>query len=336
MIIRLFKNKSGFIYNSLALLYISLAYVLGFAGLFSEHWGLQLLSTLILAHSLIISSYILHECAHNTVMKLSEHNARLGRLLMWVNGSCYGQYEDIRYKHFRHHVENGDLCWFEYRHWLQKHPYVLKAVLLLEYLYIPAHEVLMHAVLVIGSFVIPQRKSQRLHNLTVIAVRGTLYALLLWFYPVVALLYAVAYMLMMVVLRFMDNLQHDYGGTHTLFDKTPLQQKGDKVYEQIHTFSNPLSTQYVWLNLLVLNFGFHNAHHAKPITPWFELPALHHQLFGENTQSIIPFMAQWQCYSRYRVKRVMQDEDIDAASFLNDAKKGQTAGINAVSFLTAF
>ncbi|BBP00412.1 fatty acid desaturase [Sulfuriferula nivalis] len=273
----------------------------------------------------------------NTIFKSNEHNARLGRMLMWVNGSCYGTYEDVRFKHFRHHVDNGDLCWFDYQAWFKRHPLILKLVLALEWLYIPAHEVIMHGMLVFGSFIIPQRKSQRLYNLTAIVIRGSLYGTLLWFYPRVAVLYAVAYMLMLIVLRFMDNLQHDYAGTHTLFDKTPLPHKSDRVYEQAHTFSNPISLKYKWPNLIVLNFGFHNAHHARPTTPWFQLPALHRELFGENPDDVIPFAAQLKCYSRFRVARVMTyEQEGNGAEYMKDASQGLATGINAVSFLTAF
>lgn len=333
----LFKDKTGLIYHSLALAYTVAAYFTGFAGLFSNHWLINIVSTLLLAHGMIISGYMLHECAHNTIFKNNEHNARLGRMLMWLNGSCYGTYEDVRFKHFRHHVDNGDLCWFDYQTWFRRHPLILKIVLALEWLYIPAHEVVMHSLLVLGSFIIPQRKSQRLHNLTAIVIRGGLYGSLLWFYPRVAVLYAAAYLLMLIVLRFMDNLQHDYAGTHTLFDKTPLPHKSDRIYEQAHTFSNPISLKHKWPNLLVLNFGFHNAHHARPTIPWFQLPALHRELFGENPDDVIPFTAQLKCYSRYRVARVMTyEQEGNGSEYMAQAKQGQATGINAVSFLTAF
>lgn len=337
MTISLFKDKTGLIYHSLALAYTVAAYFTGFAGLFSNHWLINIVSMLLLAHGMIISGYILHECAHNTIFKRNEHNARLGRLLMWLNGSCYGTYEDVRFKHFRHHVDNGDLCWFDYQQWFKHHPMILKLVLVLEWLYIPAQEVVMHTLLVFGSFIIPQRKSQRLHNVSAIVIRGGLYGSLLWFYPRAALLYTVAYLLMLIVLRFMDNLQHDYAGTYTLFDKTPLPHKGDRQYEQAHTFSNPLSLKHQWPNLLVLNFGFHNAHHARPTTPWYQLPALHRELFGERTDNTIPFLAQLKCYSRYRVSRVMSyEQEGNGAEYMQQARQGQATGINAVSFLTPF
>ncbi|BBP00415.1 hypothetical protein [Sulfuriferula nivalis] len=65
MTIPFFKDKSGLIYHSLALTYVILAYGLGLTGLFSNHWLINILGTLLLAHGMIISGYMLHECAHN-------------------------------------------------------------------------------------------------------------------------------------------------------------------------------------------------------------------------------------------------------------------------------
>ena len=337
MIASLFKTRQGCILHGLALLYAVLTYALGFAGLFSGDWRINAVATFVLAHGMIISAYMLHECAHNTIFKKNDHNATLGRMLMWLNGSCYGTYEDVRHKHFRHHVDNGDLCWFEYRKWFERHPPALKLVQFCEYCFIPAQEVLMHGVLIFTSFIIPQRRSQRVKNVATILIRGGLYGLLLWFQPLAAALYAVAYLIMLTVLRFMDTLQHDYAGTYTLFDKTPLPHKLDRAYEQAHTFSNPLSLKYRWVNLLVLNFGFHNAHHAKSVTPWYELPALHKEMYGERTDNVIPFLAQLKCYCRYRVTRVMiEEEEMSGADYMQTARQGRSPGINAVSFLTAF
>lgn len=337
MVIQLFKDKTGMVMHGLALAYTALAYGLGFAGLFSGQWPVQLLATLLLAHGMVIAAYMLHECAHNTVFRHNLHNARLGKLLTWLTGSCYGTYEDIRHKHFRHHVDQADLIWFEYDRWFARHPVALKLVLVLEWCFIPAHDLLMHGLMVVGAFVIPQRRAQRLHNALAIVVRGSLYAALLWFFPRAALLYAVAYMLMITVLRFMDAVQHDYGGTPTLFDPTPLPHRGDRDHEQAHTFSNPLSLTRSWPNLLVLNFGFHNAHHARPTTPWYQLPALHRELFCDDPERVIPFAAQLKGYCRYRVARVQGDDaDITGPHYLQHVRQGLAPGGNAVSFLTSF
>lgn len=334
---QLFKDRTGARMHTLALGYAALAYGLGLTGQFSSHWGVNLLATVLLAHGMVICAYMLHECAHNTVFRTNQHNARLGKLLTWATGSCYGTYEDIRHKHFRHHVDQGDLIWFEYDKWFARHPLALRVVQVLEWCFIPAHDLLMHALMVVGAFVIPQRKAQRLHNALVIVVRGGLYAAMLWWAPLAALLYAVAYMLMMTVLRFMDALQHDYGGSPTLFDNTPSPHRSDRVHEQAHTFSNPLSLTRSWPNLLVLNFGFHNAHHARPTTPWYQLPALHRELYGNDAQQVIPFAAQLKGYCRHRVARVQgEGDEATGPDYLRRAQQGLAPGGNAVSFLTSF
>ena len=102
----------------------------------------------------------------------------------------------------------------------------------LEWLYIPAHDLVMHFVMVFTSFVIPQRRDQRRRNVAVIVVRGGLFVTLLLVVPKVAILYAVAYLVMMHVLRFMDMLQHDYPSNPTLFDYIKPPHKGDGEWEQ--------------------------------------------------------------------------------------------------------
>lgn len=334
----MFKETQGALFHGAALAYALIGYGLGIAGLFSPHWVINLLATLWLAHAMVIAGYLLHECAHNTVFKRNEHNARLGKLLTWVTGSCYGTYEDIRFKHFRHHVDNADIIWFEYDKWFARHPKVLKAIQVLEWFYLPAHDVLMHGVMVFGAFIIPQRKSQRARNLAFIVLRGGLYGALLWFFPLAALLYAVAYLLMMTVLRFMDAPHHDYGATPTLFEKAPAPHKGDRDYEHAHTFSNLLSVTHPWVNVLVLNFGFHNAHHAKPTTPWYRLPAVHRALYGDDPRMLIPFWAQAKSFHRFRVSRVnmMEGPSADAPDYLPLLQSGRISGGNAASFLTSF
>lgn len=337
--LHLFKETRGAVCHGLALTYALVGYGLGLAGLFSANLLVNLFATLWLAHAMVIAGYLLHECAHNTVFKRNEHNARLGKLLTWVTGSCYGTYEDIRFKHFRHHVDNADVIWFEHDQWLARHPRVLKTIEALEWLYIPAHDLLMHAVMVLSAFIIPQRKAQRARNLVFVLVRGGLFVALLWFAPFAALLYGVAYLLMMTVLRFMDAPQHDYGNSPTLFDKTPAPFKGDRDYEHLHTFSNVLSMKHPWVNVLVLNFGYHNAHHVKPTTPWYRLPAVHHELYGEEGSMLLPFRAQLKSFHRFRVARVAGTGDGPepaAADYMTMMRNGEIRGGNAASFLTSF
>ena len=336
---RILNEAQGLWYQGGAVLYATAGYVVGFAGLFAGSWPVNALAVLLLAHAMVIAGYMIHECGHNLVFKSIRHNAYLGRFLSWLCGSAYGTYEDIRYKHFRHHVDVDDVVWFDYEKFFEKHRFVLKVTKFLEWFYIPAHDLIMHFIMVFTSFIIPQRRKQRPRNVSVILIRGSLYIALLVFFPKVALLYAVAYMLMMTVLRFMDSVQHDYGYNLTLFERGRPPRKGDYEWEQEHTFSNPQSFRYEVPNWLTLNFGYHNVHHEDMTVPWYRLRKKHFELFGDSPELVIPLSAQLRIFHQNRVSRVYGNHDGDVPQgreFLIAARKAQVSGGNAASFLTSF
>jgi acyl-lipid omega-6 desaturase (Delta-12 desaturase) len=336
----LFKEPRGLLMHGGAVLYAVAGYAAGFAGLFDDSWLVNAAATLLLAHAMVIAAYLIHECAHNLVFRRSRHNAALGRALSWLCGASYGTYEDMRYKHFRHHADNDDVVWFEYDRFFERHPLVLRLVRGLEWLYIPAHDLLMHFVMVFTSFIIPQRRAQRRRNVLVILFRGGIFAALLVFATKAAILYAVAYMFMMHVLRFMDMLQHDYPYNPTLFAYVRPPHKGDRDWEQQHTFSNPVSLAHPKLNWLTLNFGYHNAHHADMNLPWYRLPDLHRELTGDDPARVIPFRSQVALYHRNRLSRVHNPQPADypkGEAYLRLARAGTgPIGGNAASFLTSF
>lgn len=337
---RYFKKPKGLKMHGLALSYALVAYIGGLAGLWSNFWLINVAAVLFLAHGMIIAAYMVHECGHNTVFRRNKHNARLGTALTWLCGAAYGTYDDIRYKHFRHHVDNDDVVWFDYEAFFRRHPMVYRVTVFLEFFYIPAHDLIMHIIMIFCSFIIPQCRDQRVRNVSVIVIRGGIFLILAVSYPKVALLYAIAYITMMTVLRFMDGIQHDYGYHLYLFTDERSDRKGDLEWEQEHTFSNVLSFKREWPNWFVLNFGYHNAHHAKPMTPWYELPKVHRELFGDDPGNVIPLWPQLQLFHRYRNNRIFHDAqglpDVEGRDFLHAAQRGQVTGGNAASFLTAF
>ena len=334
------KEPQGLRYNGIALLYVVSAYVMGFAGLFSPYWAVNLVATLLLAHGMVIAAYLIHECGHQLVFKRSIDNARLGRAMSWLCGAAYGTYEDMRYKHFRHHVDNDDVVWFDYEAFFARHPSILQFTHALEWLYIPAHDLIMHGIMAFTSFIIPQRRDQRARNVAIIAIRGAVFFALLFLYPKVAMGYAIAYLLMMHVLRFMDALQHDYPYHATLFEYVQPPHKGDNEWEQEHTFSVPISLRFSRLNWLTLNFGYHNAHHFDMNVPWYRLPIVHEELTANDPTRVIPFKSQLKLYHRNRVLRVcnLQEEGYpQGADYLQSARAGSGPnGGNAASFLTSF
>jgi fatty acid desaturase len=170
-----------------------------------------------------------------------------------------------------------------------------------------------------------------------------LFAAVAWWWPRVAVGYVIAYLMMMHVLRFMDMLQHDYGNNPSLFEEDPPKRFGGRATEQAHTFSNPICFRYDAPNWLVLNFGFHNAHHLRPTVPWYRLPAFYREKISKDPASVIPFRQQLAMYHRHRVCRVMHrggpyDEQQAAmqGDYLAEARAAHLYGGNAASFLVSF
>ena len=333
-------HREGLLYHGGAVAYATAGYVAGWIGIFQSNWLVAIPATLLLAHSMVVAAYLVHECAHNTVFASKRYNAALGKAMSWLCGAAYGTYEDIRYKHFRHHVDNDDVVWFDYDAFFERYPRLTRLIRWLEWWYIPAHDLLMHGVMMLTSFVIPERRIQRRRNLLVLAVRLALLVTVFVFSPRAFLLYVVAYLLLIHVLRFMDMLQHDYPYSLTLFSGRRSPHRGDAAWEQEHTFSNPLSLRHEKLNWLVLNFGFHNAHHADMRVPWYRLPALHRALFGDDPERVIPLRSQLRLYHANRVLRVhnpQPDGYPKGQAYLDTARQGAgPVGGNAASFLTSF
>jgi fatty acid desaturase len=327
------RYNDGFWPNLWALLYVLCSYFAGWALFFKGSVLLYPLGILLLAHGMVIAAYMIHECAHNTIFTNNKLNARLGRILMWFTGSCYGTYEEIRHKHFRHHVDRADVVSFDYRSRIAHFPRLVKVMRALEWMYIPAVEIMMHLLLLILPFTMQNRRHKRKLVITVLVIRGGIFAAVFYVEPAAILLYAIAYMLFLTVMRFMDVHQHTYEIFETLDQPRGAEAKRfNHDYEQRNTFSNMISLQRPWLNLLVLNFGYHNAHHEKPTAPWYRLPGLHQQLFGDDKTQVFPFINLLKSYHQYRVPRMLNADEGD----MEDLENGRHfIGVDGVSFLTA-
>lgn len=331
----LLRHQDALIPTLGASLYAAAGWGAGLALLvLATHPVLLLIGTLLLAHGMVIAAYMMHECAHQAVFKKREHNALAGEAFSWMIGSCYNRFDQIRKKHMHHHVDNADIVAFDYRGWLLRHPVCLRLMRVLEWAYIPAVELMMHGMMILAPFVFESRRQDRSRVLAILAVRAGLFGLLAWFVPVAAALYVVAYVLFLTVLRFMDAFQHNYEFFDCLDDGGGSVHKGDREYEQSHTFSNPVSMRYPWFNRVTLNFCYHNAHHEKPTVPWYRLPELHEEHFGAEHGQVIPFHRQLVAFHRQRVPRILSLED-ESDSFRQRMHRGEGVGADGVSFLTA-
>ncbi len=330
---KLFRHRDGVLPNMLVFGYAFVGYGAGWWLVTRDAWLANAVGVVLLAHAMIIAAYLIHECAHNTLFANNANNARLGEVLLWLTGACYGTYEGLRHKHFRHHVDRADVVAFNFRKYLQQYPWLLRVLQALEWAYIPAVDLVMHWLVPLMPFVLPTRREQRARVVTVLLIRGALFVSVGLYAPTALLCYAVSYMVMLHVLRFMDAFQHTYDLFETLEqERGPEARQFDAEFEATHTYSNMHSTKYPLLNLFTLNFGYHNAHHEKPNQPWHRLPALHANLFGDTLPQVIPFRHQIACYHRYRVQRMVHE---DAVDFDVVGNQGATfVGVDGVSFLT--
>jgi fatty acid desaturase len=338
MLIDTFKTKQSILSNSLAFSFVFVGYVLGVYMLFSDNWLINIAGVLLTAEALIISAYLLHEFSHWSIFKTPDANRRWGNVMSWITGSCYSTFEEIRSKHMHHHVDRADVLTFNVQHLMRDMPsFARNTIKILEWAYIPALEILMHFLVIILPFLRPEWHHKRLRLLAILLIRAPLFALMALMSIKAWLLYLLAYGIMLTALRFADAFQH----TYDVFLESTLAQSGgkindgklrDRAYEQSNTYSNLASMQYPWLNMLFLNFPYHNAHHEKPVVAWFQLPQLHADLFGDSALlPVIPMRKLLLAYHRHRVTRLQSDD----YGVVNNKSADAFIGAAGVSFLTA-
>lgn len=339
----LFRDTDIVLPTLVAIAYVLVAYALGLILVADVNLAF-LPGVLLLAHSMVIAAFLLHECAHGSLFirqsqETSDPHRMLAYLMAWLTGSCYSDFSSLRNKHLRHHFERADIVVIDYRQMLENNRPLRILIQTGQWLCLPAIELLFH-VLGICRPLTSGDSRQLGHVLAVLFIRS-LYFLalgLLLGWPVL-FGYILAYMIFITVMGFMDAFQHQYlllTGLEQPRNRSPVLNRErfpahyfSRDYEQQHTFSNLISRRWPWLNLLVLNFCYHNAHHFRPGEAWWRLPRLHQELAEQNSHipGEIPLREQLRLFFRYRVERVM-------APVTDDLSVGRAPGAAGVSFLT--
>jgi fatty acid desaturase len=285
-----FKYRDGVVPTLLAIGYASAGHAAAIALLCADPWTARAAGVLLAAHTLVVATYLVHECIHESIFRDRRWNARLGAALAWLAGGAPAGYERLRRKHLHHHVDRVDPLAFDYRAWLAAHAAARRAVVALEWLHVPALELLLRLVPIARGLGRGAPGAERRRVAAVLASRALAAAALAVLAPPAFALYAVAYLLFVVAARGADAFHHTYDVV--LVDDYDLDfgppPGKDRAYEQAHTASNLLSRRWPALNLLVLNFAYHNAHHAKPGVPWHRLPGLDAQLFAPGAPHRVP------------------------------------------------
>ncbi|MEO8038386.1 MAG: fatty acid desaturase [Betaproteobacteria bacterium] len=332
---KIFRSPNGAWPNTLALGYTLGGYPFGLVLLTAQPWWLNVLGLALTAHTLVYAAYFIHEFAHQSIFRSPEANNRWGTVMTWITGSCYAPFAALRRKHMRHHLDRADVLTLDFKAVLERAPrWAARIVLALEWAYVPAVEMIMHGYVMLLPFLKPERASERPRLMGIIAVRIGLFALLGWYAPKALAGYAIAYALMLHALRFADAFQHTYDAFAVLESgDIPNDKVRDREYEQANTYSNLVSIAHPSLNLLLLNFAYHNAHHERPIVPWHDLPALHAQLFPGEYRQVIPMIELLRGYHRDRIRRIVADDYGTVGE--GPGKADRFLGAVGVSFLTA-
>ncbi|WP_234266278.1 fatty acid desaturase family protein [Hydrogenophaga sp. NFH-34] len=332
----LFRHADGVRPNTAALAFTVLGWPLGIALLGQAHWVWNVAGVLLVTLTLTWSAYFIHEFAHQAIFRTPEANERWGVLMSWINGSAYARFADLRRKHMRHHVERADVLTFDFQRLLRERPLLRRGVLALEWLHIPAVEFLMRGIVMALPFIDERKRDARGRILGVAAVRLAAWVLLAVWSLKALLLYALSYLLFVHLLRFADCFQHTYD-TYPILDETPIPKDKlrDRAYEQANTYSDVVGLDAKWLNLVWLNFGFHNAHHERPVAPWHQLPALHRQLYADDYPQVVTVGELLRAYHHHRVTRVMAENYGEVRPRGTPHRADTFIGAVGVSFLTA-
>lgn len=340
----IYRYPDGLWPNTLALAATVLLYPLGLGLMMASAVGWNLLGLACMVLSLTWSAYFIHEFAHHAIFKNPATNARWGTFMSWLNGSCYARFEDMRRKHMRHHVERADVVTFDAKGFLLQSPaWIRNSVLALEWAYVPAVEFLMRGFVMAMPFRRsakgPQHR-ERLRMLGIALLRFSGLAVLGWVSLKALLLYCLAVLVFITLLRFADCFQHTYIA-YPILDDTPLPPEliRDRAYEQANTFSDVVGLGTGWstrmLNLLWLNFGFHNAHHERPTMPWYRLPAYHREIYPADYPQVVSVADLLRSFHVNRLKRILADDYGAVAPLGVPGRADGFVGAVGVSFLTA-
>ncbi|WP_447595137.1 fatty acid desaturase family protein [Aquipseudomonas campi] len=336
---QLYRYADGRVANSLAIAYALGGFATGLGLLFVDSWLVNIAGTLLLGHAMIIAAYLIHEFAHGTIFAKPKHNEWGGEVASWLCGSCYAGFQDLRRKHMRHHVDRADVITFDTKAFLNRCPgWFRKLVLAAEWAYVPAVELIMHYYVILLPFITdnPKHRANRRKVAVTLLIRGVLFALMAAVSFKAVVLYFIAWSIMLTVLRFTDAYQHTYDAFAVLEDggKIPDDKQRDRTYEQMNTFSNVVSVRWPVLDLLLLNFAYHNAHHEKPVAPWYRLRKLHHELYGDQYGQVLPMHLLFKSFHQHRLRRVI-DDHYGVVEPEGERRADGFYGAVGVSFLTA-
>jgi fatty acid desaturase len=328
----MFREPEGALPNTLMLIWTSVGWLASFPLMAAAHPGLNVLGMVLCLHTMVLAAYAIHEAAHYTLFARPDVNLRVGEWMSFIAGASYASFERIRHLHIRHHRDRADVTCFDFKGLMGRQPWLRRTLQVLEWCYIPATEALMHLQVVWRPFFVRSQRRYLPRAAGMLLVRGALLAGLGWWSLKALLLYLLAYWALLHVLNFFDAFHHTFDQFFVQEDEPVPMNDRDRRYEQANTFSNLISARWPVLNLLTLNFGYHNAHHERAAVPWYKLPQLHAELYGDRSLCVMPLAELLRTFHRNRVRRVVSLHY--GAPEAGSRRADSFVGAHGVSFLT--
>jgi fatty acid desaturase len=328
----LFRDRTAARANTSVLMWTCAGWLGSFALMGAHSAALNAAGVLLCAHTMVLAAYLIHEAAHQTLFAPHWANAVAGETMNFIAGSSYASFQRIRHMHIRHHLDRADLTCFDFKGLLRRRPGVRRLLQILEWCYIPATELLMHGQIILRPLFVRSQRRYLPRAAAMFVARSALLMLLgLWSLKAL-ILYGVAVLLFLHVLNFFDAFHHTFEQYAVAADEPLPVHDRDRAFEHANTYSNVISRRHSWLNLLILNFGYHNAHHHRASAPWYRLPALHRDLYGEEPGGMLPLSELWRTWACNRVRRVYsQDYGVPSPG---PRGADRFVGAHGVSFLT--
>jgi fatty acid desaturase len=324
-----FKYRDGVAPNLAAIGYATLGHLAALTLLFAPAWPANVVGIALTVHTLMIGTYLLHEAIHETIFATHAQNDMLGHVVAFLGGGGWAGYAELRKKHLHHHSGMMDPTTFDFRSFLDRAPHpVVRTIEALEWLHVPAVELLLRAEHALRPFRDGTRGADRPRMLMVAAASLGWWSGLCLLSVRACLLYAVSYLLFVIGLRVFDAFHHTFDLVVVPdYDTAYVLPPGrDRFYEHANTFSNVIGRGRPRANLFVLNFAYHNAHHAKPGVPWHRLPDLDRTLYRGKSQQKRSIAAHLRDFHRYRLERIRRD-----TTDIPPAPDGRIVNIGAVA-----
>ncbi|CAF1177736.1 unnamed protein product [Adineta steineri] len=321
------KQKIRLLSHSLFINTITITYMVGgyilalYCLMYIDSFLMSLIATLLLTHVMVVALAISHECIHSCMSYSLWFNHAVGELSLVMSGALYVPFSELQRQHKEHHSTQAAIDSYLVSHILSTWPQWLCVVILpLEACYIPVLSFVSWWRTLIVPLYVEKYRYLRARIIIMFILRHIFFYVMWCIRPTSVVCYFIAHVLFIDIMRVYDAYHH----TIPFVSRGTMLPKRDIYYEQQTTYS----TVFGWhttirrvLDLVFLNYGYHNAHHFYPRVPWYRLHELDETMYPKSNGHIIRLPGVLKEYHRRRLDRItLKKGDLHGRPKLNEEK----------------